>query len=88
MQVVPLLGFYLRRGSEIEALLDKGTSSDSHLILDLLDAGMPLLKKYYPDLNEKGLLDDIATTLKEVLAPPVQAKVSQSEASSAASAGG
>lgn len=77
MQVFPLLGFYLRRSSEIEALVDKGADGNSHLVLDLVNAAVPLLKKYYPALNEKGLLDDIASTLKEVLAPPTVPPVAE-----------
>ena len=71
MQVFPLLGFYLRRSSEIEALVDKGADGNSHIILDLVNAAVPLLKKYYPALNEKGLLDDMVVTLQAVLAPPL-----------------
>ena len=72
MQIMPLLGLYMRRGSQIEALVDKGanTGGNSHLVLDIVAAVEPLLKKYYPALNDKGLLDDVVATLKEVLAPP------------------
>jgi hypothetical protein len=68
MQVMPLIGFYFRRSQEIEKLLDSGASSDGHLVLDVLHAVVPLLKKYYPALNKAGLLDDVVTTLTEVLA--------------------
>ena len=68
MQVMPLIGFYFRRSQEIEKLLDSGASSDGHLVLDVLHAVVPLLKKYYPELNKAGLLDDVVTTLTEVLA--------------------
>jgi hypothetical protein len=68
MQVMPLIGFYFRRSQEIEKLLDSGASSDGHLALDVLHAALPLLKKYYPALNKDGLLDDVVTTLTEVLA--------------------
>ena len=71
MQIIPLLGFYMRRGSQIEVLIDKGAQpGNSHLVLDIVAAVEPLLKKYYPALNDKGLLDDVISTLKEVLAPP------------------
>ena len=78
MQIMPLLGFYMRRGSQIEALVDKGNlPGGSHLVLDIVAAIEPLLKKYYPALNDKGLLDDVVSTLKEVLAPPVAVPVDE-----------
>lgn len=73
MQILPLVGFYWRRHSQIEELL-KSSNGDSHVVLDVLSANVPLLKKYFPNLNKDGLLDDAITTLKEVLAPaPVSA---------------
>lgn len=47
----------------------KSTDGSSHLVLDILAANAPLLKRYWPALNENGLLDDALATLKEVLAP-------------------
>ena len=79
MQVMPLLGFYMRRGSQIEALVDKGSTGNSHLVLDIVAAIAPLLKKYYPALNDKGLLDDAVQTLKDVLATPVVTLPADSE---------
>ena len=72
MNLLPLVGFYWRRNKDIEKLVSSGHGSDgsSHLILDVLNANAPLLKKYWPALNENGLLDDALETLKEVLAPP------------------
>lgn len=72
MQLLPLVGFYWRRNQEISALVGAGRSSDqsSHIILDIASAAVPLLKKYYPNLNKDGLLDDALGTLKEVLLPP------------------
>jgi len=73
MNLLPLVGFYWRRSQDIEKLVGSGHSGDSHLITDLLEANAPLLKKYWPALNENGLLDDALATLKEVLAPPASA---------------
>jgi hypothetical protein len=72
MNLLPLGGFYWRRSKDIEKLVSSGHSTDgsSHFILDVLNANAPLLKKYYPAINENGLLDDAMEILKEVLAPP------------------
>lgn len=72
MQLLPLVGFYWRRNQQISKLFASGKSSDgsSHLILDVLNANMPMLKKYFPALNVDGLLDDAMKTLTEVLTPP------------------
>ncbi len=72
MQLLPLVGFYWRRNQEISALVASGHGSDqsSHIILDIANAAMPLVKKWYPNLNKDGLLDDLLNTMKEVLAPP------------------
>lgn len=72
MNLLPLVGFYWRRNQQLDKLVSSGKSSDgaSHLILDVLAANAPLLKKYWPALDDQGLLDDALVTLKEVLAPP------------------
>ena len=72
MNLLPLVGFYWRRSKDIEKLVSSGNSDDgsSHIVLDVLGAAAPLLKKYCPKLNENGLLDDAMETLKEVFAPP------------------
>lgn len=72
MQLLPLVGFYWRRNQQISKLVDSGSHSDqsSHLLLDIANAAVPILKKYKPDLNAEGLLDDVLNTLKEVLLPP------------------
>jgi len=43
-------------------------SSNSDFTLEVISQAMPILKKYYPQLNTDGFLDDIYTTLQEVLA--------------------
>jgi len=72
MQLLPLVGFYWRRNQQINRLVASGRGSDqsSHIVLDIANAAAPLLKKYCPQLNEDGLLDDALNTLKEVLSPP------------------
>ena len=70
MQLLPLVGFYWRRNQQIQKLFASGATSDSHMLLDVVTTNLPLLKRYFPHLNEEGLLDDAVQTLKEVLAPP------------------
>lgn len=71
MQLLPLVGFYWRRNQQISKLVAGGKTTNSHLVLDILEANAPILKKQFPSLNDDGLLDDFITTMKEVLAPPV-----------------
>jgi hypothetical protein len=71
MQLLPLVGFYWKHSQDIEKLVGSGHSDNgSHIMLDLAQAAVPLLKKYYPQLNTNGLLDDGLSTLKEMLTPP------------------
>ena len=72
MNLLPLVGLYWRRSQQIDKLVGSGAHSDgtSHLVIDVLTAATPLLKKYWPAINEEGLLDDVVSTLKEVLSPP------------------
>ena len=77
MQLQPLIGFAWRRWGQIQGILAKGHSSDktSHIIVDALTDNAPWLKKYFPDLNDKGgldktLMDDMVETLKSCLLPP------------------
>ena len=65
-----ILMYFLKHGSQITALLEKGnTPGNSHILLDLLNANMPLIKKTWPQLNENGLLDDTVAMLKEQITP-------------------
>ena len=74
MQILPILGFYMKHGSQIEALIDKGGSpGQSHLVLDFAQALVPVLKKNWPQLNDNGLLDDALSTLTTMLVPPAEA---------------
>jgi hypothetical protein len=58
--------YFIKHGSQIMALLAKGnTPGGSHLIIELLNANMPLIKKTWPELNANGLLDDTVVMLKE-----------------------
>lgn len=71
MNIMPLVGFYWKHGSQIEAMFAKGNSPDgSHLVLDLVAALAPVVKKHWPKLNDNNLLDDGVTTLRELLADP------------------
>ena len=67
-----LLMYLFKHGSQISALLEKGnTPGGSHLILDLLNANLPLIKKTWPELNQNNLLDDTIAMLKTQMAPAV-----------------
>ena len=90
MQVLPLVGFFWRRNKQIAALLEAGQSSDksSHIVLDVANAAAPLLHRYFPELNEDGLLDDALTTLKEAFAPAPNISIPVADQSGAANAGG
>ena len=71
MQLLPLVGFYLRRNQQIRSMLGSVNNEKSSLmVLEIVSQAMPLLKKYYPELNKDGLLDDVYTTLQEVLDQP------------------
>ena len=73
MQLLPLIGFYWRRNQQLDTLLTKGQSGNSHIVIDVAVVIVPLLKKYYPALNADGLLDDALKTLQEVFASPAPA---------------
>jgi hypothetical protein len=61
-----ILMYFIKHGSQIMALLAKGnTPGGSHLIIELLNANMPLIKKTWPELNNNSLLDDTVAMLKE-----------------------
>ena len=67
-----ILMYFLKHGSQITALLAKGnTPGGSHLILELLNANLPLIKQTWPELNADGLLDDTVAMLKAQMTPPV-----------------
>ena len=65
-----ILMYFLKHGSQITAILAKGnTPGGSHIILELLNANMPLIKQTWPQLNENGLLDDTVAMLKSQMTP-------------------
>jgi hypothetical protein len=69
MQVIPLLEFYLKHRSQIEELASKPLApGESSLVIDLVDALSPVVKKHYPASNAEGLLDDAVATLKAAMA--------------------
>lgn len=71
MNLLPLVGLYWRRHQEIEELVASGSHSEgqSHLVLDVLNANAPLLKRWFPKQAASGLIDDVIKTLGEVLGP-------------------
>ena len=69
MQFTPLLGFYFRHGSQIEKLVDSGSTGASHTLVELLQNNAAFIKKCWPELNENNLFDDALETLKAVTAP-------------------
>ena len=71
MNIMPLVGYWWKHGSQIETMFSGGSSPDgSHLLLDVAAALAPVIKKHWPKLNENNLLDDGVATLRELLAPP------------------
>jgi hypothetical protein len=71
MNIMPLVGFYWKHGSQIEAMFSGGSTPDgSHLLLDVASALAPVVKKHWPQLNADNLLDDGVATLRALLAPP------------------
>lgn len=68
-----ILMYLFKHGSQIQALLAKGnTPGGSHLILELLNANLPLIKRTWPQLNENGLLDDTVAMLKAQMTPAAE----------------
>lgn len=66
MNVRPLLVFWLKHGSQLDALEAKPEAAKGKSIaFDLLESGVTLAKKYAPSLNDNGMLDDLMTALKE-----------------------
>ena len=61
MNYMPLLGFWMRRHEQIS-----GMTTHSGGGLALFEAVLPVIKKYWPDMNKNGILDDALATLKEV----------------------
>ena len=67
-----ILMYFLKHGSQLQSLLAKGSApGGSHLILELLNANLPLIKRTWPQLNENGLLDDTIAMLKTQMNPQV-----------------
>ena len=67
-----ILMYFFKHGSQIQTLLEKGnTPGGSHLILELLNANLPLIKKTWPELNANGLLDDTIAMMKAQMTPQV-----------------
>lgn len=67
MNLFPLVGFYYRRHGQISSLLAKSGGENARMFLDFLNANIPVAEKYWPKLNENGLLDDAVATLEAVL---------------------
>lgn len=69
MQILPILGFYMKHSAQISQLVDKGGApGNSHVVLDFAHALVPVLKKNWPELNQNALLDDALATLEQMLA--------------------
>lgn len=69
MNYWPLIDFYLKHRTDLDALASSG-SGESSLVLDFLTANVPVIKKHWPQANKNGMLDDFATALKATLTPP------------------
>ncbi len=67
MNWMPLVGFYYRRHNQLSALLGKGSAGGAQKFLDFVKTNAPLIKKYWPQLNEDDLIDDAIETLEAVI---------------------
>lgn len=71
MNLMPLVGFYWKHGPRINTLMAANSGAgQSSLLLDVVTAMAPIVKKHWPQLNTDGLIDDGLATVKEVLGPP------------------
>jgi hypothetical protein len=60
-----LLGFWIRQKDTIAAM--SGTDHRGlRLFISLLHANAPVIKRYWPDMNRNGVLDDFINTLDAV----------------------
>lgn len=66
MNVMPAMGFYMRRHEQLSKL---AATANPGAVLALLDALLPVIKKYWPEYNKDGLLDDAVATLKAMFTP-------------------
>ena len=70
MNLIPIAGFYWKHGDEISARLPKtGAPGQPSLLLDLIDAVAPVIKKHFPGLNSHALIDDFVKTAHAVMDP-------------------
>ncbi len=70
MNLMPLVGLWWRQHATLAKLFGGAASpSTPKLILELIDANVPVIKRRFPAYNENGLIDDAQKTLHEVLAP-------------------
>lgn len=72
MNFMPLVGFYWRQHGTIQSLLPAEGGKGQKLLLDLINALLPVVREHYPNLNVNSLLDDFEQTINEVLgsSPP------------------
>lgn len=72
MNFMPLIGFYWKHGTQLNALMSKNAGAgQSSLLTDIATAAVPIIKKHWPALNAEGLCDDALTALKEATAAPL-----------------
>lgn len=62
MNVMPAVSFYMRRHKQLTSI----SKNSPEMILDLAKILVPFIKKYWPQLNDRGLLDDVLHTLDAV----------------------
>jgi hypothetical protein len=65
MQVLPLVGFWLKHGGELTSL--KPSPRSEQLLLEVFRALTPVAKQEWPQRAE--LLDDLLSALTEAFAP-------------------
>lgn len=72
MNFMPIVGFYWKHGSQINAMVSKsGKPGEPSLLLDVATALAPVIKRHWPQINDNNLTDDALATLKEVLDPNI-----------------
>lgn len=70
MNIMPLVEFWYKHGSQLVALFKSGsTPGGSHIALDFIDANAPIIKRLKPEWNQNGMIDDGVACLKDMMAP-------------------
>ncbi len=69
MNIMPAVGFWWKHGTQLQEMF-AGKSHGSPLVLDVVTALQPVIKKHWPQYNQDNLLDDAVAMLREMMTPP------------------